>query len=196
MFSTVLVYNSLFPVLVSFKGLHEHCSSNYCFVEKQPDMVALYKNQPFLQWQSGGHCGTKVAASRDLLATWTDFAGNKIELLWSIRYRRNNVWSNKNKSNLIGRDCILQKIKPYHYKKMCGFRHTSTSLCQKKNLVWLLFLWCGSPTSYLFFFSSQKATARMRRTPRMQATTTETTKPRKRGKAYKTVNFIYLGGEG
>lgn len=59
-----------------------------------------------------------------------------------------------------------------------------------------IFLWCDSQTSYLFFFSSQKATARMMRTPRMQAITTETTKPRKGGKTCKTVNIIALRREG
>lgn len=57
------------------------------------------------------------------------------------------------------------------------------------------FLWCDSQTSYLFFFSNQKATAKMR-TPRMQAIAKETTKPRKRGKARTTVNIIALSGEG
>jgi len=41
----------------------------------------------------------------------------------------------------------------------------------------------------------QQATTRKRRTPTMQAITTETRTPRRKGEAYKTVEFIYSRGE-
>lgn len=80
-------------------------------------------------------------------------------------------------------------------KKVQSFGHTSTSLYQRENMAWI-FLWYDSQTSYLFFFSSQNATARMMRTPRMLAITTDTTKPKKRGKTCTSVNTTGLSGEG
>lgn len=80
-------------------------------------------------------------------------------------------------------------------KKVQSFGHASTSLCQRENMAWI-FLWYDSQTSYLFFFSSQNATARMMRTPRMLAITTDTTKPKKRGKTCTSVNTTALSGEG
>lgn len=80
-------------------------------------------------------------------------------------------------------------------KKMCKVLDMQELLC-----VWvkhgLSFLWCDNQTSYLFFFSSQKATARTMRTPRMQAITTETTKPSRREKTCRTVTITALRGEG
>lgn len=80
---------------------------------------------------------------------------------------------------------------------MCKVLDTQALLCVRRK-IWFDFFSCdvtNSWTSYLFLFSSQKAAARMMRTPRMQAITTEATKPKKREKAYKTVKFIYLRGE-
>lgn len=67
-FSPVLTCNPNFPSLYLLRVYTSTVPVIIIFWEKHLIWLLFTKKHLFLQWQNGGRCGIKVAASRDLVA--------------------------------------------------------------------------------------------------------------------------------